>query len=66
MQAIDRTHRLGQRKAIKAVRLVCLNTVEERILQLQDKKLLVFNGVCGGDQSSLTKLTADDLKQLFQ
>ena len=66
MQAIDRTHRLGQRRAIKAVRLVCLNTVEERILQLQEKKRLVFDGTIGGDAGSLTKLTGDDMRQLFQ
>ena len=65
MQAIDRTHRLGQRRAIKAVRLVCLNTVEERILQLQEKKRLVFDGTVGGDAASLTKLTVDDMKALF-
>jgi len=65
MQAIDRTHRLGQTRAIKAVRLVCLNTVEERIIQLQEKKRLVFDGTIGGDQASLTKLTSEDMKQLF-
>jgi DNA repair protein RAD16 len=65
MQAIDRTHRLGQKRAIKAVRLVCLNTVEERIIQLQEKKRLVFDGTIGGDQASLTKLTGEDMRQLF-
>jgi len=65
MQAIDRTHRLGQRRAIKAVRLVCLNTVEERILQLQEKKRLVFDGTVGGDAKSLQKLDVEDMRQLF-
>ena len=48
-QAIDRAHRLGQHKPIKAVRFVVRNTVEERILRLQDKKRLVFDGTVGGD-----------------
>ena len=43
-QAIDRAHRLGQHKPIRAVRFVVRNTVEERILRLQDKKRLVFEG----------------------
>ena len=48
-QAIDRAHRLGQHKPIRAVRFVVRNTVEERILRLQDKKRLVFEGTVGGD-----------------
>ena len=46
-QAIDRTHRLGQYRPIRAVRFIAENTVEERILQLQDKKRLVFDGTVG-------------------
>jgi superfamily II DNA or RNA helicase len=37
-QAIDRTHRIGQEKTVIAVRLVAAGTVEERILELQDRK----------------------------
>ena len=66
MQAIDRTHRLGQRRAIKAVRLVCQNTVEERILELQEKKRLVFDGTVGGDARSLQKLGVEDMANLFR
>ncbi len=65
MQAVDRTHRLGQHRAIKAVRLICENTVEERILQLQEKKRLIFDGTVGGDAGALQKLTVDDMKMLF-
>jgi hypothetical protein len=46
-QAIDRTHRLGQYRPIRAVRFIAENTVEERILQLQEKKRLVFDGTVG-------------------
>uniref|UniRef100_A0A6V1NWH0 Helicase C-terminal domain-containing protein n=1 Tax=Heterosigma akashiwo TaxID=2829 RepID=A0A6V1NWH0_HETAK len=65
MQAIDRTHRIGQAKPIRAVRFVIEDTVEERILRLQDKKRLVFDGTVGGDQASLARLTVDDLRFLF-
>jgi DNA repair protein RAD16 len=65
-QAIDRAHRLGQHKPIRAVRFVVRNTVEERILRLQDKKRLVFEGTIGGDAASLGQLSEEDLKFLFQ
>lgn len=47
MQAIDRTHRLGQHRAIRAIRFIAEGTVEERVLQLQEKKRLVFDGTVG-------------------
>ena len=65
-QAIDRAHRLGQQKPIRAVRFVVRNTVEERILRLQDKKRLVFEGTVGGDAAALGQLSEEDLKFLFQ
>ena len=65
-QAIDRAHRLGQHKPIRAVRFVVRNTVEERIIRLQDKKRLVFESTIGGDAGSLAQLTEEDLRFLFQ
>ena len=65
-QAIDRAHRIGQHKPIRAVRFVVRNTVEERILRLQDKKRLVFEGTVGGDAAALGQLTEEDLHFLFQ
>ncbi len=65
MQAIDRTHRLGQFRPIRAVRFIAANTVEERILQLQEKKRLVFDGTVGRDAGSLKMLTVNDMKSLF-
>ena len=37
-QAIDRTHRIGQTKPFFAYRLICKNTVEEKIIKLQSQK----------------------------
>jgi len=65
MQAIDRTHRLGQYRPIRAIRFIAENTVEERILQLQEKKRLVFDGTVGRDAASLKMLSVDDMKALF-
>jgi len=65
-QAIDRTHRLGQFKPIHATRFIIANTVEEKILALQEKKQLVFEGTIGGSQAALNRLTPKDLRFLFQ
>jgi len=65
MQAIDRTHRLGQSRPIRAVRFIAKGTVEERVLQLQEKKRLVFDGTVGRDAASLKMLTVDDMKAMF-
>jgi DNA repair protein RAD16 len=62
---MDRVHRLGQHKPIQVVRFVIGGSVEERIMKLQEKKALVFEGTVGQDTSALEKLTVDDLKFLF-
>ncbi|KAG5596035.1 hypothetical protein H5410_037267 [Solanum commersonii] len=47
------------------VRFVIENTIEERILELQEKKKLLFEGTVGGASEALGKLTEADLKFLF-
>ncbi|KAK6918853.1 Zinc finger, C3HC4 RING-type [Dillenia turbinata] len=64
-QAQDRIHRIGQYKPIRIVRFVIENTIEERILKLQEKKELVFEGTVGGSNDALGKLTEADMRFLF-
>lgn len=64
-QAQDRIHRIGQYKPIRIMRFVIENTIEERILKLQEKKELVFEGTIGGSSDALGKLTEADLRFLF-
>ncbi|KAK3404485.1 hypothetical protein EUGRSUZ_K00791 [Eucalyptus grandis] len=64
-QAQDRIHRIGQHKPIRITRFVIENTIEERILKLQEKKELVFEGTVGGSSEALGKLTESDLRFLF-
>ncbi|KAK9828076.1 hypothetical protein WJX81_000538 [Elliptochloris bilobata] len=64
-QAQDRIHRLGQHKPIDVTRFVIGGTIEERILKLQEKKRLVFEGTVGKDAEALGRLTEDDLRFLF-
>lgn len=65
-QACDRVFRVGQKKNVHIHRLVTTGTVEERILQLQQQKLAMANGILTGAAKLTTKgLTIDDLKMLF-
>lgn len=65
-QAIQRAHRIGQSKPVKAVRFITKDTIEERMMQLQDKKALVFEGTIDTNVQSLTSLSSEDLRFLFQ
>jgi superfamily II DNA or RNA helicase len=64
-QAIDRTHRIGQKKPVFAYRLICEDTVEQRILELQSRKRDLADAVVGGEGNVLSSLTRDDLEQLL-
>ena len=64
-QAADRVHRIGQDKPVFVYRLVSQGTVEERILQLQDKKRALFEAALDGGAGAAGGLTRDDLLALF-
>ena len=64
-QAADRAHRIGQTRPVLVYRLVSQGTVEEKILQLQDKKRALFEAALG-DGGAAGALTRDDLLQLFE
>ncbi|SBT81177.1 DNA repair protein rhp16, putative [Plasmodium malariae] len=65
LQAIQRAHRIGQTKTVYAIRFIIENTVEEKIIQLQDKKQLVFDCTIGDSGNAMQKLTKEDLAFLF-
>ncbi|MBX2851425.1 MAG: DEAD/DEAH box helicase, partial [Phycisphaeraceae bacterium] len=64
-QAIDRTHRIGQKKPVFAYRLICEDTVEQRILELQSRKRDLADAIVGGEGNVLSSLTREDLEQLL-
>lgn len=65
MQAIMRSHRIGQKRAVKAVRFAVDDSIEQKMLELQDKKSLIFDGAVDGDNVAISKLTEEDLRFLF-
>ena len=65
-QATDRTHRIGQTRAVISYKLITRGTVEEKILALQRRKRDLAAGVLGGDGEDLGRtLTEEDLQDLF-
>jgi superfamily II DNA or RNA helicase len=65
-QAIDRVHRIGQKRAVNAYRFIAKNTVEEKILQLQQSKRDLSAEILGQRASPLRSLTAKDIENLFE
>ncbi|MBD0280108.1 MAG: DEAD/DEAH box helicase, partial [Flavisolibacter sp.] len=64
-QAIDRTHRIGQTKNIFAYRMICKDTIEDKIMQLQDRKRLLAKELITDDTTFVKSLTREDVEYLF-
>jgi len=64
-QAIDRTHRIGQTKNIFAYRMICKDTIEDKILQLQEKKRNLAKELIADDATFVKSLTREDVEYLF-
>jgi len=64
-QAIDRTHRIGQTKNIFAYRMICKDTVEDKILQLQERKRALAADLITDDTGFVKSLTKEDIEYLF-
>ncbi|MBZ5734249.1 DEAD/DEAH box helicase [Nocardioides sp. TRM66260-LWL] len=64
-QAIDRSHRIGQQRAVHVYRLVATGTIEEKVLALQERKAQLFAQVVDGEGALSEAITADDVRGLL-
>jgi superfamily II DNA or RNA helicase len=64
-QAVDRAHRIGQTRRVFAYRLIARDTVEEKIVALQDRKRELAESIVRADESMVSSLTAEDVELLL-
>jgi DNA repair protein RAD16 len=65
VQAMDRIHRLGQHRPIIVKRMIVENSIESRIIELQNKKSAMIEAAIGKDESAMGRLSVSDLSFLF-
>ncbi len=65
-QATDRVHRMGQQRSVASYKLVTLETIEEKIIQLQNRKKELVQQVVTCDEEAIAKLTWEEVLELLQ
>jgi non-specific serine/threonine protein kinase len=65
-QASDRAYRIGQTKPVFVYKMITRNSIEERIMELQERKKLLMDSVIQTESSLLKKLSKDDILDLFK
>ena len=65
MQANDRAHRIGQTRSVEVIKLIAENSIEERVVNLQNEKKELVDKVISNDDSSIKSLSIKDLKSIL-
>ena len=65
-QATDRVHRIGQKNSVSSYKLITLNTIEEKILDLHNRKKSLVKEVVSRDEEMMAKLTWEEVLELLQ
>ncbi len=64
-QAVDRSHRMGQKNRVFSYKMITKGTIEEKILELQSKKQDMTDMIIGGDEGGLKQLSSSDLDYIL-
>ena len=62
---MDRIHRLGQHRPVRAVKIVIEDSIESRIIQLQEKKMAMVDATLSADDQAMGRLTPADVGLLI-
>ncbi|KIM60819.1 hypothetical protein SCLCIDRAFT_123408 [Scleroderma citrinum Foug A] len=62
IEAMDRIHRLGQHRPVQAIKLIVEDSIESRIVQLQEKKSAMVDATLSTDDSAMGRLTPEDVR----
>ena len=65
-QATDRAHRIGQMAHVQVYKLIAKDTIEEKILELQEQKRALLDTVSGGEEGSIMHMTSEELLELLK
>jgi len=65
MQAIDRTHRIGQKNPVMVYRMISNGSIEEKVLELQSRKLEIVENVVDTRNDISKDITPDDIREMF-
>lgn len=64
-QAIDRSHRIGQKRTVISYRFITKNSVEEKIMALQQRKRSISDSLVGAEQSLVKQLNLEEIKAIL-
>jgi SNF2 family DNA or RNA helicase len=65
-QATDRAHRIGQKNVVNVYRILAKGTIEEKIVELQERKLQLSDRILGGESLQAQGLTREELLELLR
>lgn len=65
-QATDRAHRIGQKNAVSVIKVICEDSIEQKVIELQRIKRDIADKIILSDENSNTKIAIDDLKYLLE
>lgn len=64
-QAVDRAYRIGQTKNVFAYQMICKDSIEEKIIELQDRKKALSDALIAEDENFIRQLSEEDIRYLF-